>query len=122
MKKIKFRVWNNKAGKMFSVDKMIWDFQGECLPLSQDSYLVYSPDDILMQFTGAKDEAGIDIYEGDIVRGDDEFQGVITWDEEGCCFYARDGLDNLGLREFREGELRVVANIYEVPNPDSDVL
>ena len=64
----KFRVWNNKSAKMWRIDKLLWDSNGRCHPIHNESYLIYSDDDVLMQFTGLLDVDDCQIYEGDIVK------------------------------------------------------
>jgi len=71
MRDIKFRAWLDEDEKMLKPTS-IWDFGGDYAGASIDGiYLTYQgyPDGKipLMQYTGLKDKAGVEIYEGDIV-------------------------------------------------------
>jgi hypothetical protein len=70
----------------------------------------------VVQCTGMMDEAGKEIYEGDILQYEWDVWGVVTWDDSGYRYYLRDNYDNLGLDEFEIGPVKVLGNIYE--NPD----
>jgi hypothetical protein len=70
---------------------------------------------ILMQFTGAKDINGTEIYECDIVIDSDNCMGVVVWDDEGYRWYVIDEVDNLGLDEWEFVGIEVISNIYENP-------
>lgn len=93
---------------MWAVDKLIWDDSGQCHPVSGESYLMYSDNDILMQWTGLLDINGIKIFEGDIVR-------FVTFDAaekiiyEPPCFKA-------GVYSLRGYECVVIGNVFKNPN------
>lgn len=66
-----------------------------------------------MQFTGKLDESGREIYEFDVVRVADRWNGTVVfsdfrWSIEGESFFL-----HLSTRE----PLKVVGNIYEPVNP-----
>ena len=77
----------------------------------------------IMHYTGMKNKAQKEIYEGDVVcakRGNDVFIGIVRYlDEEGCydldCGFKTDGDENQGGRLFSFTSITVIGNIYENP-------
>lgn len=57
MREIRFRAWHKNEGMLYN---------RSLNTVGQDKH--YGEDAILMQYTGLKDENGIEIYEGDIVK------------------------------------------------------
>lgn len=114
MRTIKFRAWDKKNKVMladysslgFTVEIMDGDFivrNGEIA-----TELGGKERFKLMQYTGLKDKYGVEIYEGDILKGDDYCGAVYysnrgTWDCESFLLG--------GLNEKSE----VIGNIYENP-------
>ena len=133
----KFRAWDVSHRKMFMVDSMsfrtngdvfrVWEYKNR---IGNDlGILVNRSCCILMQFTGAKDMNGADIYEGDIIRkeecspDDPAFGhygsiGAIQYDVDVMGFIVvseDDGFyDNTGVI-FSFDEIEVVGNVYENP-------
>lgn len=139
MREIKFRAWGNK--KMYYFNNAYrgqWEFFiGEKGNISNIDY--YSGETehyenefkklpILMQYTGLKDKNGKEIYEGDIVKKNNEIL-QIKWNFLYCewaLFYhsgmqydiVADICDKNGKtpKQWEATYLEVIGNIYENPN------
>ena len=118
MREIKFRAWNEVEEKMYSW----YDFLNTNM---KNTFIApESTAMILMQYTGLKDKNGKEIYEGDIVKynefweGDCHYNsgvGQILWDDEETGFYltAKDTsfINLFNLTKLLDAE--VIGNIYE---------
>lgn len=112
MRTIKFRAWNDLERKMTK------DFQDDRAYLNENGELVHWAQHSLMQFTGLLDKNGKEIYEGDLLRYEDEGNimgsGVYTvqWDEEDAG-WGLDGSATCAGQVMRLSE--VIGNVYETP-------
>lgn len=80
----------------------------------------------LMQYTGLKDDKGIEIYEGDIVKvyGGECYAGIYEFNEKYIVKWQGNGFDLINIKD-NEGigwglcdigeNIIVIGNIYETP-------
>jgi uncharacterized phage protein (TIGR01671 family) len=112
---IKFRAWNRTVGVMIA-DWCCIDHSGVEAPSAKRSDVVARGDDYeVMQCTGLKDKYGVEIYEGDIFKEDEDgTTDYVEWSDYFCGWAThtwwtpRDLKDSVGYYE-------VIGNIYENP-------
>ena len=118
-RKLKFRIWDKLAKRFIYPDKgyqghYVLTLNGQFQNLQNGSG---GDEYVVQQFTGLRDSKGVDIYEGDIVRGkffDTEYRHLetinseVVWAERYACF-------NIGIEEWRySGErVTIIGNIFE---------
>ena len=123
MKEFKMKAWLKKEKKMVAIIGI--DFNYEYIRYTEDgnlfneNYKTAAFKDIeLLQFTGAKDKAGQEVYEANVIKfndGIDDIYGLISYDDEDavyCVSYENvtEHLSNMA------GDFEIVGNIFE--NPD----
>ena len=122
MREIKFRVWDPPEKQMCPV--IVADFQDNqskvfCRLPKSGAQEIFSAD--LMQYTGVKDKNGVEIYEGDIIRGRTgryQVDCVVRWSMGNCGFIAEPTITErtyLCLNPGSTKSYEVIGNIYENP-------
>lgn len=123
MKELKIKAWLKKEKKMVAIIGI--DFNYEYIRYIEDgnlfneNYKTAAFKDIeLLQFSGAKDKAGQELYEADVIKfndGIDDIYGLISYDDEDGTY--RVSYENITehLSDL-EGDFEIVGNIFE--NPD----
>ena len=108
MREIKFRAWAVASNIMFYPNTEDgWDIvNGELDPL---------PNTILMQYTGLKDKNGKDIYEGDIIKAEDKYIGVVKYSEVNAMYFISGSWFSQNLGTWEPGFLEIIGNEYEHP-------
>ena len=123
MKELKIKAWLKKEKKMVAI--IVIDFNYEYIRYTEDdnlfneNYKTAEFKDIeLLQFSGAKDKAGQELYEADVIKfndGIDDIYGLISYDDEDGTY--RVSYENITEHlSDREGDFEIVGNIFE--NPD----
>ena len=123
MKEFKMKAWLKKEKKMVNIIGI--DFNYEYIRYTEDgnlfneNYKTAEFKDIeLLQFSGAKDKAGQELYEADVIKfndGIDDIYGLISYDDEDavyCVSYENVTEHLLNMA----GDFEIVGNIFE--NPD----
>ncbi|WP_336163889.1 YopX family protein [Fusobacterium polymorphum] len=123
MKEFKMKAWLKKEKKMVAIIGI--DFNYEYIRYTEDGNLfnenyktVAFKDIELLQFSGAKDKAGQELYEADVIKfndGIDDIYGLISYDDEDATY--RVSYENITehLSDLEE-DFEIVGNIFE--NPD----
>lgn len=137
-RKIKFRIWcNNRfyykclVGNTTDTNDKNWTCP--MVWLEDKKEWVNCDNGIISQYTGLKDKKGVEIYEGDIIRLDDEYRKLISsidakTEEElcrrDCVIGFKDGAFMFGRNRFKVNDFdsylwltssycEVIGNIYE---------
>ena len=120
MKELKIKAWLKKEKKMVAIIGI--DFNYEYIRYTEDdnlfneNYKTAEFKDIeLLQFSGAKDKAGQELYEADVIKfndGIDDIYGLISYDDEDGSY--RVSYENITehLSDL-EGDFEIVGNIFE---------
>lgn len=106
MREIKFRAWG--GSEMIYITDLYW-FEENFYHSHNDNH-----GDIVMQYTGLRDENGKEIYEGDILKTDSTVVGEVVYHSERAAFIFRDGYNEALYQRMPYG-IKVIGNIYENP-------
>ena len=112
MRNLKFRAWNPKNRVMEEVSEI--SFYKSGYKINDDIDSVYD-EWILMQFTGAYDYNGKEIYVGDILDFGDDGAYPVVWLDNEFGFGFADGL-LLSCADFCYS--KIIGNVYQNPEID----
>ena len=120
---LKFRAWCQKCNRFEPIP--LWEKDNLMV---EDDFSEWLDSLIIEQYTGLKDKNGKEIYEGDIVEEDIDFNSKMTdgtfrykvyWNEDELCW----SLDPIGPESIHNdlwelnSSCRVIGNIHENPGP-----
>ena len=117
MREIKFRAFHKK----YKVLLPVWfiDFEFQIIQIWTETEAWDSFNDVeLMQYTGLKDKNGKEIYEGDIIDGENIGHMVVEWSECRQAFVniKDEVLDGFYIQTYKLNKyFKVIGNIYENP-------
>lgn len=129
-REIKLRAWDKKHKRMVNLDTptafcesgydeidYIAFSEGDARYVDSNQ-VVWAEQYELMQYTGLKDRHGVEIYEGDIVREYDDYDGepaIIDWNTDDACFRINYDGESDGFYNIGSTMIEVIGNIYENP-------
>lgn len=115
---IKFRAWEERTKTMHY--NLSWYSDNSSAVMSKERPLIGAR---LLQFTGLKDKAGVEIYEGDLISFDHRFTYVVKYeDAKFVCYHAMNDygkwgdLHRLSDPDFMEYHHEVIGNIFTHPH------
>jgi hypothetical protein len=102
-REIKFRAWDKEQNNMWLWEDLI---DKQCTYLNSKYF-------VAMQYTGLKDKNGKEVYEGDIIRVNNEKMELVFRD--GYFGWGKQHKGMYSFDPFGCEEIEVIGNIYENP-------
>jgi len=139
MREIKFRAWDERNRKMSSTitfrDLVNYYAHGEVNWPKHPTIMPVWIDIIWMQYTGLKDKANREIFEGDIIKlyhpnYYEYFKGTVSYDNKQAAFFCSgEAVNRITYSDnrpdvvvihtyaylFEHDEIEIIGNIYENP-------
>jgi len=123
MKEIKFRAWDGINKSMIDSSYGDWiSFNGVPYTYSVRKYgtpnieIEKADGYIPMQYTGLKDNNGVEIYEGDVIEHSDAiWRAEVKWCESGKWILNYTGMGREVLLSDRTDYIVVIGNIHQNP-------
>jgi len=123
MRIIKFRAWDRDKNKMFNA-RPVWIMTNgkesiKCFGDAECQVYKHKERFILMQYTGLKDKAGKEIYEGDIIKCKYGKATIESIEDIHQSMGWRDKKENSKCSDIGrtiekfENEIEIIGNIYE---------
>lgn len=123
MRTSKFRVWDVRINRMLSWDEMRKRY---CDELDFMGILAGDWSDLIpLQYTGLKNKNGVEVYEGDVLKGLTSHYGEIVGEVKLCQYEDDDGfvhgthygwnVNGVPLVDLIEQGFEVIGNIHENP-------